>query len=149
MAKQKKKAIQDDLVDNMRAWQKIEDASVASTGRVIERTENPIVRLVMEIVQRDSQMHHRVQEWIADSLTGKPVVLSPDEVADVWGMIEDHITLERRTLRLAQDALASIKGDKGMLVQTYLIEYLLQDEQKHNDMLEQLGQIQKGMYPYG
>ena len=149
MAKQKKKAIQDDLVDNMRAWQKIEDASVASTGRVIERTENPIVRLVMEIVQRDSQMHHRVQEWIADSLTGKPVVLSPDEVADVWGMIEDHITLERRTLRLAQDALASIKGDKGMLVQTYLLQYLLQDEQKHNDMLEQLGQIQKGMYPYG
>ena len=149
MAKQKKKAIQEGLVDNMRTWQKIEDSSVASTGRVIERTENPIVRLVMEIIQRDSQMHHRVQEWIADSLTGKPIVLSPDEVADVWGMIEDHITLERRTLRLAQDALAAIKGDKGMLVQSYLLKYLLQDEQKHNEMLEQLGQIQKGMYPYG
>ena len=149
MAKLTKKAIQKSLVENMRTWQKVENSSVASTGRVMEKTENPIVRLVMEIIQRDSQMHHRVQEWIADSLTGKPVSLTPDEVGAVWEMVETHIELERRTLRLAEDALASIKGDKGMLVQAYLLEYLLRDEHKHNAMLDQLGQIQKGMYPYG
>ena len=149
MAKVTKKEIQESLVENMRAWQKVENASVASTGRVIEKTENPIVRLVMEIIQRDSQMHYRVQEWIVDSLTGRPLSLTPEEVGDVWGMIEKHIELERRTLRLAQDSLASIKGTKGMLVQAYLLEYLSQDENKHNVLLEQLGQIQKGMYPYG
>ena len=76
--RQSKKAVQDALVANMQEWRKIENQSVASTGRVMEQTENPIVRLVMEIIQRDSQMHHRVQEWIADSLT---IRLSPPLLA--------------------------------------------------------------------
>ncbi|MFH1919721.1 MAG: hypothetical protein ABIP48_07560 [Planctomycetota bacterium] len=46
MAKsKKKKEVQQDLVANMRTWQKVENSSVASTGRVIEKTGNPIVRL--------------------------------------------------------------------------------------------------------
>ena len=36
-----------------------------------------------------------------------------------------------------------------MLVQAYLLEYLLEDERKHNKLLERLVDIQKGMYPYG
>jgi len=148
MAKPTKKQVQQDLVANMRAWQKVENASIASTGRVIEKTANPIVRLVMEIIQRDSQMHYRVQEWIADSLIGKAVSLSPEEVGEVWEMIEEHIRLEQRTLELAEEALAAIGGSKGMLVQSYLLEYLSEDEKKHNLLLERLAKIQQGMYPY-
>jgi hypothetical protein len=148
MARVSKKEIQEKLVSNMRTWQKIENASVASTGRVIEKTENPIVRLVMEIIQRDSQMHYRVQELIVDSMQ-KMVALTPEELGEVWGMIEDHIKLETRTLELAEAALESIKGSKGMLVQAYLLEYLSEDEKKHNVLLEKLNSIQKGMYPYG
>jgi len=121
---QSRKETQAKLVTNMRNWQKIENASVASTGRVIEKTDNPIVRLVMEIIQRDSQMHYRVQELIADSLE-KSIALTPDDVGDVWGMIEDHIKLEKKTLELAEMALEAIKGGKGMLVQAYLLEYLM------------------------
>ena len=142
------KEAQESIVSNMRSWQKVENASVASTGRVIEETENPIIRLVMEIIQRDSQMHYRVQEWIADSLESKAVSLSPEEVAKVWGMIEDHIRIEKKTLELATESLAAIEGSKGMLVQAYLIEYLLEDEKKHNLLLEKLESIKKGMYPY-
>ena len=148
MAKSKK-LVQQDLVANMRSWQKVENASIASTGRVMEKTENPIVRLTMEIIQRDSQMHYRVQEWIAESLCGKAVSLSPEEVGEVWQMIEEHIRLEKKTLELAQEAMQSIQGSKGMLVQSYLLEYLFEDEKKHNLLLERLGKIQKGMYPYG
>jgi len=141
------KEIQEKIVNNMRRWQKIENASVASTGKVIEKTENPIVRLVMEIIQRDSQFHYRVQEMIADSLESKAVTLSPDELGDVWGMIEDHIRLEEKTVELAQEALAALKGKK-MLVQEYLLNYLLEDEQKHNKVLDHLQKIRQGMYPY-
>ena len=150
MAKSRKsrKVIQEKLVATMQAWQKVEDASVASTGRVIEKTTNPIVRLVMEIIQRDSQMHHRVQGLIVDTMK-KVVSLTPEEIGEVWGMIEKHIKLERQTLELAQGALESIEGSKGMLVQSYLLEYLMDDEQKHNQLLERLRAIQKGMYPYG
>ena len=159
MAKAKKKAkstkkrkttkeVQKDLISNMETWKKIENASVASTGRVIEKTENPIVRLVMEIIQQDSQMHYRVQDWIAQSLQ-KSVSLTPEEIGQVWGLIEDHIKIEKKTQKLAEEALASTKTSKGMLVQTYLLEYLLEDEKKHNVLLERLQGIQKGMYPYG
>jgi hypothetical protein len=145
---QSKKETQAKLVTNMRNWQKIENASVASTGRVIEKTGNPIVRLVMEIIQRDSQMHYRVQEMIADSLE-KSIAITPEDIGEVWGMIEDHLKLERKTLELAEMALEAVKGSKGMLVQAYLLEYLMDDEKKHNQLLDRLANVQKGMYPYG
>ena len=75
MGKSQKEVLQD-LAANMWSWRKIENASVASTGRVIEKTENDIVRLIMEIIQRDSQMHYRVQEWIAETLQGKTCLVS-------------------------------------------------------------------------
>jgi hypothetical protein len=143
-----KKAIQEKLVATMQAWQKVEDASVALTGRVIEKTGNPIVRLVMEIIQRDSQMHHRVQGLIMDTMS-KMVSLTPDEIGEVWGMIEKHNKLEKQTVALAQEALDSVQGSKGMLVQSYLLEYLMDDEKKHDQLLQRLADIQKGMYPYG
>jgi hypothetical protein len=148
MAKSKKQ-VQQELIANMQTWQKVENASIASTGRVIEKTSNPIVRLVMEIIGRDSQMHYRVQEWIAESLSGKAVSLTPDELGKVWGLIEEHIQLEKKTLELARESLAAIKGAKGMMLQAYLLEYLSDDEQKHNLLLERLANIQRGMYPYG
>ena len=142
------KEIQEKITSNMRRWQKIENASVASTGAVIEKTNNPIVRLVMEIIQRDSQMHYRIQELIADSLESKTITLSPDELESVWDLIEKHILLEKKTVELANEALAALKGKKRV-VQEYLLEYLLIDEEKHNKVLDSLETIKKGMYPYG
>ncbi len=131
----------------MHRWQKVENSSVSSTGRIIEKTDNQLVRLVMEIIQRDSQFHYRVQEFIADSLEKKPVTLNPDELGDVWDLIDKHIRLEEKTVELAEEALEAIKGKK-MLVVEYLINYLLEDEKKHNLVLAHLAKIKEGMYPY-
>ncbi len=141
------KEIQEQIVSNMKRWQKIENASVASTGQIIEKTNNPVVRMVMEIIQRDSQFHYRVQEFIADSLQSKAVALSPDELGEVWDLIEKHILLEKKTVELAEEALTALKGKK-MLVQEYLLNYLLHDEEKHNKVLNELEKIKGGMYPY-
>lgn len=140
------KDVQSGLVSNMRKWQKIEDASVLSTGQMIEKTENPLLRLVMEIIQRDSQMHYRVQEFIADSIEHKAVSLTPDELVAIWGMIENHIALEKKTVEIVEQTIASLKGQQGMIVQQYLLNYLLEDERKHNDLLKNLEDIKKGIY---
>jgi len=144
------KEVQDAIVGAMERWQRVEDASVASTGRVIEKTKNPLIRLVMEIIQRDSQMHYRVQGMIADSLSvpSRAIQLTPDELGEVWDMIEKHIEIEQRTIDLAKEALDAIQG-KQLLVQEYLLRYLLLDEEKHNAILEKLNLVKKGMYPYG
>jgi bacterioferritin (cytochrome b1) len=144
------KELQQSIVSNMQHWQKIENAAVASTGRVLEKTNNPVVRLVMEVIQRDSMMHHRVQDMIASSLSAadQAVSLAPEELAEVWGLVEEHIALERKTVDLAKEALAAVKG-KHMVVQEYLLNYLLIDEEKHNALLDNLEGVKRGMYPYG
>lgn len=142
------KEIQAQVVDNMQRWQKIENAAVAQTGKIIEKTDNPLIRIVMEIIQRDSQVHYRVQEMIADTLTTKTVKLDPDDLVEVWDLIEKHIELEKKTVELAAEAITALEGKK-MVVQEYLLRYLLEDEQKHNHILDSLETIKKGMYPYG
>ena len=142
----KVKDLQSHIADAMRQWQKMEDASLASTGRIIEKTTNPIIRLIMEIIQRDSQMHYMVEKWIAESLEETAFSFTPDELRKVWALIEQHIELEQRMIDTVKALLPSLKG-KRMVVQEYLLDYLLKDETKHASLLRRLGGIKRGMLP--
>jgi len=74
--------------------------------------------------------------------------LTPEELGDVWKMIEHHIEIEKKSVEIAEQALASLKG-RSMVIQSYLLNYLLEDEKKHNNLLNNLESIKKGMHPYG
>jgi len=142
------KEIQEKLVHNMQQWMKIENASVVSTSQVLDKTDNPVIRAVMETIQADSQRHYKVQELIKNSLDTSSISLTPDDLSAVWDLIEKHIEIEKKTVELAHLSLEAIKGKK-MVIQEYLLHYLLEDEEKHNSLLEKLETIKKGMYPYG
>lgn len=142
------KGVQEQILATMKRWQKIEDASVASTAQIMAETENPVVREITEIIQRDSQNHRRVQQLIIDSMGSAALTLTPDDLEKVWDRVEKHIQIEKDTAELAEESLAAIKG-KTMALQQYLLQYLVQDEQKHNAMLNALENVKKGMYPYG
>ena len=142
------KELQNMLADNMKKWMKIENESVTSTSKVMEATDNPVIHAIMEIIQADSRRHYHIQDFIARSLESETIKLTPDELGAVWDQIEKHIAIEKKTVALAEEALAALKGKK-MVVQEYLLHYLLEDENKHNHLLEQLSVIKKGMYPYG
>ena len=142
------KEIQEKIVEHMKQWQKIENASVAQMSAIIEKTQNPVIQIVMEIIQRDSQMHHRVQQMIVDSLERQAIVLTPEDLGQIWDLIEKHIAMEEETVKLAEESLAALKGKK-MVVQEYLLNYLKTDEIKHDELLESLAKIKSGMYPYG
>ncbi|HME44149.1 MAG TPA: hypothetical protein VKF36_13745 [Syntrophorhabdales bacterium] len=144
--KGKVKDLQAEIADAMKEWQKMEDAALASTGRIIERTTNPIIRLTMEIIQRDSQMHYNVEKWVAESLQNATVSFTPDELRKVWALIESHIELEQRMIGTVKKLLPSLKG-KRMVVQEYLLNYLLEDETKHANLLKRLEGIKRGMLP--
>lgn len=142
------KSVQEVLLDNLKKWQKIEGASIASTAKIAADTDNPLIRMVMSIIQRDSQTHQAVQEYLVSTLEQQAPTLNPDELVKVWDAIEKHIEIEKQMIELVRDALAVI-GDKGMVIQQYFLRYLLEDEQKHEMLLEALEKIKKGMYPYG
>jgi hypothetical protein len=65
------KDVQSGLVSNMRKWQKIEDASVSSTGQMIEKTENPLLRLVMEIMR----IHFSASLWRSYNATRRCITV--------------------------------------------------------------------------
>jgi hypothetical protein len=113
----------------------------------MEDTDNPLIRLVMEVIQRDSNMHHRVQQMIIDSTEQSVVHINVDDLVNVWDAIEKHLDIEKKTISLAEEAMAALKGTKYPL-QKYLISYLLEDEKKHEKLLEDLALIKKDMYPY-
>jgi len=59
-------------------------------------------------------------------------------------MVEKHIELEKETVRLAEEAR---KNSNSFMIR-YLLGYLMKDEQKHNEILQQMEDIKGGMYPY-
>ena len=136
---------QERLVEILGEWQKIESKSIAQCGDIADRTRNPVLRLVMEIIRRDSAMHHRVQQFVMDSLADAPVSLTVEDLEAVWGAIEAHIAAERETGRLIAQAKEALAGTRDV-VQQYLLAYLSADEKKHDELLEGLNLIKRGMY---
>ena len=77
MAKAKGPERIDNLVKTLRKWQGIERKSIDSCAEIMEKTDNPLIRQFMEIIRNDSVQHHRVQQFIIDSLTKEAVKLTP------------------------------------------------------------------------
>jgi hypothetical protein len=136
---------QEQLVEILRSWQHVENKSVAQAADIIDRSPNPVIRMIMEIIQRDSAFHFRVEQFIIDSIEKQAVTLTPDDLAQVWGAIEAHIEAERRTGELVAGAEKALAGTRNV-VQHFLISYLAHDEKKHDQLLEDLGAIKRGMY---
>jgi rubrerythrin len=129
------------IIELLRKWQGLERKGIDATAQIMEETDNPLIWQVMEIIRNDSVQHHRVQRFLIDSLTRKPVTLSPEEMAQVWEQIETHNKMERETVEVAKQ-LAEECTDP---VQKELLEYLLTDEEKHVKLLDQLEEIKKHM----
>ena len=128
-------------VEVLRQWQGIERDAIETTSQIMEKTDNLLIRQIMEIIRNDSVQHHRVQQFIIDSMTRAAVTLSPDDLAEIWGQIEAHDELERQTIALAKELLE----DSTEPVQKILLNYLLRDEQKHDEILGELEEFKKHM----
>ncbi len=135
-----------ELNKTMKHWQTLENKAVSQTAKIMTETEHPLIRLVMEVIQRDSNMHHRVQQMIIDSMESGFVEISPDDLANVWDSIEEHIKIEKQTIDMAKKSLEALRGQSKVVMQQYLINYLLVDEEKHDKLLADLDTIKRGMF---
>jgi len=133
------------LLNMLREWQGIERAAVDTTTQIMEKTDNLLIRQIMEIIRNDSVQHHRVQQFIIDSLTKQPVTLTHEELAEIWTEIEAHDEIERKTIELAKEC----KEECKFFVQRALLNYLIVDEQKHDQLLMELEAFKKNMSKLG
>jgi hypothetical protein len=148
MSNMSTKELQEKLAAELKEWQKTEGEAAQFMDKLGKSTDHPVLKAVAEIIHTDSLRHARIQQLIVDSLEKKSIDLSPEDVSKVWGTIEEHIATERNMVENVRGALAMMKGRK-MVVQQYLLEYLLFDEEKHDLLLEKLEGVKRGMYPYG
>ena len=131
-------------VETLRHWQHLERQAIETMSEIMEKTDNPLIRQILEIIRNDSTQHHRVQQFIIDSLTTTPVSFTPEDLAEVWDALEAHDEVERETIEIAKE----LKENCTFFVQRALLEYLIIDEEKHDYILGQLEQFKKNLYPY-
>ena len=134
----------EELTAALKRWQEIEATSIEQCTAIIQKTENPLIRLIMEIIRQDSAMHKRVQQVMIDSMEQQALSLTPEELAEVWEMVEQHIELEKETIQLAEKA----RRNSRLFIQRHLLAYLLEDEEKHEHLLERLEDFKRQLYPY-
>ena len=135
----------DKLVSALRQWQAIERKAIDSCANIMEKTDNALIRQMMEIIRNDSVQHHRVQQFIIDSLTKEQVRLTPEELGEIWDEITAHDEVERETIELAKE----LRKECRFFVQKALLDYLIIDEEKHDTLLQSLEDFKKNLYPYG
>ena len=134
----------EELKVTLRQWQGLEDKTIEQTTAIAQKTQNPLIKLIMEIIRKDSTMHLRVQQAMLDGLEKEAFTLTPEELADVWDLIEEHAEMERQTIALAEKARRNCR----LFVLRHLLTYLIEDEQKHDRLLSQLEDFKRGIYPY-
>ncbi len=142
------KQVQERLVGELKKWQKIEEESVSSTGEVLAETDNPLIRAIFEIIQRDSQNHRQVQELLIRGYEVEGFKLTVEQFEELFKVVSRHVQVEKRMVAAAEEALQAIQ--KGNLIlHEYFLKYLRADEEKHLTMLESLEQMKKHITPYG
>jgi hypothetical protein len=131
----------DNMVKVLRDWQGLERQAMSLTAEISEKTESTLIRILMDIIRHDSHMHHRVQQFLIDSVTKESVAVTREDVVSIWEAIEEHDAVEKRTIQLAEQ----LKKDAWTPVHKLLLEYLLRSESLHDSLIEQLGEFKSDM----
>jgi hypothetical protein len=131
----------ENMVKLLKNWQKLERKGIDDTAGMIEETKNPLVRMIMSIIRHDSLMHHRVQQFLIDSVTEEDVPVTREDLGNLWDKIEQHNSLEKKTVAMATE----LRDQAWSPVHKQLLTYLLEDETKHVGLVAQLQELKVGM----
>ncbi len=124
----------EEFLSGMREWQALEDRAISSARSMIAKTDNPLIKMTMELIAHDSEKHRLVQQMIIDSLTRESVHISPDELGELLDGLGRHVEAEKEAVCFAEEALCQSE----LFVNRFLLSYLVDDEKKHHSLLCQL-----------
>jgi rubrerythrin len=131
----------DEMVDVLRQWQGLERQAMNDTAEIMEKTSSPLIRVLMEIIRHDPLMHHRVEQFLIDSVDKESVTVTREDIAEVWDQIEAHDRHEKKTIQMAED----LRKKAWNPVHKLLLDYLLKEESKHDSLLQQLDAFKKDL----
>jgi hypothetical protein len=133
------------LVQLITDWKSLENDTVALAEDLQKKSDNPFVKVIMEIIKRDSEKHKVMQQFVIDALTKEAVHLSPQELIPLADVLDRHIQAEAKSMGLAN---ACAIESRNYFVD-FIVSTLTDDEVKHHNMLRTLDYIKGAVYPYG
>jgi hypothetical protein len=125
--------IEEEVVRNFKEWQELENETIRLSEDLKKKSDNSFIKLIMEIIKRDSEKHKVMQQFIIDSFTKEAMHLSPEELIPLGDVLEKHIKAEAKSMGLANACVAGTKN--------FVASLLLSDEVKHHEMLTTLDQV--------
>jgi hypothetical protein len=137
--------VEEKLVQHFKDWQKLENETLGLAEDLQKKSDNPFIRVIMEIIKRDSEKHKIMQQFVIDTLTKEAVHLSPQELIPLAEILEKHIQAEAKSMGLANTCAIESKN----FFIDFIVSSLIEDEVKHHNMLKTLDQIKGAVYPYG
>ena len=123
----------------IKEWQALEDRTITSAEELMGKTNNPLVKMTMEMIKHDSEKHRVMQQMSIDSITKETIHLSPDELAPLSDMLNKHLEAEAKSLSLADAALERSE----LFITRYILSYLIADETKHHSLINKLNELKR------
>jgi hypothetical protein len=136
----------DKLVQNFKEWQNLENDTRRLAEDLQKKTSNPFVRMITEVIKRDSEKHKVMQQFVIDALSKEAVHLSPEELIPLADILDKHIKAEAKSMALAN--ACAVAESKNYFVD-FVVEALMEDEAKHHSMLKTLDHMKGAVYQYG
>ncbi len=129
----------EEFLELIKKWQKLEDRTIASADTMLDAAKNPFLKMIMESIKHDSEKHKLIMQMIIDNITKEAVSISPEELNDMSGMLNNHMEAEAESLCLADAAYANSE----LFFTRFLLSYLIADESKHHGLISQLNDLKR------
>ena len=145
MAQVTTKITEEKLLHLIEDWYKLEDQTIGFAEDLKKKSDNPFIKVIMEIIKHDSQKHKIMQQFVIDALTKEAVHLAPQDLIPLADILEKHIQAEAKSMGMA-NACSTVSRNYFV---DFIVSALTDDEIKHHNMLKSLDHIKSAVYSYG
>ncbi len=127
----------DELVKLFKNQIKIEKTIVGSVNKGLVGIKNPAVTGVLKGISLDSMKHAEMYSSAINLLTSVPQALTEGNLDKQKELVEKHIAIEAKIIKILSEVMPSIQNDKVKL----LLKAILSDEKRHHALLKQVLEI--------
>lgn len=135
----------DELAKILKDWQGLEDETISFAEDLMDRSDNDFIKVIMEMIKRDSEKHKAMQQFAIDNLTKKAMEIAPQDLIPLGDVLEKHLQAEAKSMGLANLAITKSRD----FFTNFIVSYLMSDEIKHHEMLTKLDQVKGYVHPAG
>src|SRR3972149_6668351 len=80
----------EELAKIMKDWKNLEDETISLAENLMTKSNNDFVKVIMEMIKRDSEKHKIMQQFAIDHLTKKATEIAPQDLIPLGDVLEKH-----------------------------------------------------------